>query len=119
MPPSTGSLYQWNALNGYLLYMTQPDTLIIRGNYVTAGTSISFPSQGWYVISYLPQTPMQASTALASLNNNFVIVKNGSGEIYFPLLDINTLENSTGLMVPGKGYLIYVTQQCTLVYPGN
>ena len=117
MPPSTGSLENWDALNGYQLYMFEPRTLTVRGNHVPVSTPIPLANAGWYMVSYLPTAPMQAQLALSSIANKLVIAKNGNGEMYWPMFGVNNLENSAGTMVEGKGYLIYVVGSSTLVYP--
>ena len=115
MPPSTGTLTTWNALNGYQIYVTSPQTLSVTGLRVPVTTPIPL-SAGWNMVSYLPEFPLQASSATASIQNKLVIVKNGAGEFYWPMFGANTLNNSTGTMEPGLGYWVYVVNNCELVY---
>ena len=119
MPPSTGSLSTWNSLNGYQVYITQPTTLSITGPQVPASTPIVMSSPGWYMVSYLPESPMQANQALSSIARQLVIAKNGLGEMYWPMFGVNNLSNSEGTMKPSFGYLIYVVNSAELVYPSN
>lgn len=119
MPPSTGSLTNWNVLNGYQVYMTAATTLVIAGAIEPSSTPIHLTASGWYIVSYLPQVSMQASDALSSLGNKLVLAKNGNGEIYWPGFEINTFENSSGKMVVGKGYQLYVVDSATLIYPSS
>ena len=117
MPPATGGLTNWNALNGYQVYLREPRTLTIRGNNVPVATPIPMANAGWYMVSYLPTSAMQAQLALSSIASKLVIAKNGNGEMYWPMFGVNNLENSAGTMVEGKGYLIYVVGSSTLIYP--
>lgn len=77
---------------------------------------------GWNYVAYLRYSPILASHALASIDSVLLVVRNGDNEMYYPAGNVNTLEQGTanvGKMVPGKGYLIYVTKPVTLVYPEN
>ena len=116
MPPTSGTLNYWNYLNGYQVYVNVLDTLTVAGSFIPSTTPIPMNQSGWYMISYLPQGSMQAQTALSSIQGKFAIVKNGSGEMYMPIFGINSLENSAGTMVPGRGYLIYMVSPANLVY---
>ncbi|HOX41871.1 MAG TPA: FlgD immunoglobulin-like domain containing protein [bacterium] len=70
---------------------------------------------GWNMSSYLRDNPMTTETALSSISANLLIAKNGTGQVYWPAYNINTIGN----MLPGQGYQIYVTAPSTLTYPAN
>jgi hypothetical protein len=118
MPPTTGTLRNWNTINGYLAYMTGTGTLHFSGQRIAENTPI--PVSGWNLVSYLPQFPRLAPSALCSIDSNLVIVKNGEGEFYFPMFNINTLETNSstyaGMMMPGKGYQLYTVKSGHIDY---
>ena len=50
--------------------------------------------------------------------DNFVIMKDGSGNVYWPLIGVNTIGSGSGMMMPGQGYAVKVGQEDQFVYPG-
>ena len=108
-------IINWNMEHGYQVYVNTPDTLIITGNLAAPESTPLSLAASWNMISYLRDSPMAISTALASISPYLVIVKNGAGKVYWPALGINGI----GDMRPGEGYLVYVNQVCTLTYPAN
>lgn len=116
------SLDSWNNNRSYEIYSAADAVVTLRGiTIVPDSTNIPLQS-GWNTIPYLRNTPMKAETALASILQFVQIVQNREGGQYVPSETINTLEAGTsnaGMLVPGKGYMIYVSQECTLTYPAN
>ena len=108
---------KWDATQGYQIYMSKADTLIISGVEVKPSETPITLKQGWNMVTYLRKTPMDAETALASItdNNNLIIAKDENGNVYIPSYGINSIVN----MLPGKGYQIYVTNNDQLIYPDN
>jgi hypothetical protein len=111
------SIGSWDATQGYQMYLTKADTLIISGVENKPSEVPITLKQGWNMISYIRDAPLDAETALASItdNNNLIIAKDENGNVYIPSFGINTIGN----MLPGKGYQIYVTNIDTLIYPDN
>jgi len=105
----------WNLADGYQLYLTGPNTLLVAGNSTIPELTPLSLSSGWNLSSYLRNNPMAPETALASISPHLLIAKNGVGQIYWPAYNINTI----GEMQPGQGYQIYVTAASTLTYPAN
>lgn len=105
----------WDHRQGYQVFMQSAATLSIVGTeIVPLSTPISL-SQGWNLVAYLRNSPQDIQTALAGIANNIVIVKNNSGEVFWPEFGINTI----GAMQPGQGYQINVKQATALTYPAN
>lgn len=116
------SMTNWNPGNAYMLYLIHPDTLTIKGTSVIPQDVPLQLHKGWNYVTYLRTSPLGADTALISIDSVLLIVKNDKNQIYYPFWGINNLEEGTqnqGMMLPGKGYLIYVTKPCTLIYPMN
>lgn len=105
----------WNVKEGYLVNMEAPSSLTIDGYAVSPQIYPMYISAGWHLISYLRNSPMNITEALASISDNIIIVKNQMGGIYSPAFGINTIGN----MQAGVGYWIYLSEPAVLAYPGN
>ena len=70
---------------------------------------------GWNWVGYLPLYPLDVAAALASIRWPIPAVSGDAGvfDVNLPP-DFNTLEQSQA----GDGYLIYMSEAGTLVYPG-
>ena len=100
--------------DGYQVYMTQAASLEVCGRPVEPATPIDLPA-GWSLISYLPQIPINITTALASINSKLIICKNNDGQTYIPAYGINDI----GQMQPGQGYYVYMESAGQLIYPSS
>ena len=102
-------------VNGYQIKMSVSQVVSIEGYAVIPQlTSISLP-QGWSIIGYLRKTPGLVDDMLGSIVGEIVIVKNGTGQVFWPSFSLNTIGN----MNPGEGYQIKMNSQQILVYPPN
>jgi hypothetical protein len=122
--PLTGfnTLINWNFHKSYWLYSIGSNVLKINGSLLNPQTTPISLHTGWNYVAYLRTSAMSVVQALASIDTALLVVKNGNHEAYYPAGGINTLEQGTtnaGMMLPGKGYLIYATKPATLTYPGN
>jgi hypothetical protein len=116
------TLNSWNPNSAYYLYIIQPQGLSFNGSIIQPDKVGIALNKGWNYVAYLRNSPMDADSALTSISQYLLICENGSYEKYCPTLNIKTLEQGTqnaGKLIPGKGYMIYVTNSCTLTYPGN
>jgi hypothetical protein len=105
----------WSIYSGYQVYMKNPDTLRIVGHIIKPETTVYSLQKGWNLISYVRRTPMDIDSALSSIKSYINIVKDNDGRVYWPKYTVNQI----GLMRPGQGYLINVTQECRFSYPAN
>ena len=107
----------WKISEGYQVYASQVDTLVLAGLPIVPENSPITLNAGWNIISYLRNSELDCETAFASItdNGNLVIVKDNFGNTYIPAYDINSIGN----LVPGQGYQIYVINPDELTYPGN
>ena len=107
----------WTFDEGYQVYMKNNNNLTITGtSIIPEDTDINLP-QGWSIISYLRNTPREAQIALGTLtaNDALVIAKNNDGKSFIPQFDINDI----GMLQPGEGYQVYLSDAETLTYPKN
>lgn len=99
---------------GYQAYLKQSVSLPVTGQPIHPIPAIPLPA-GWSMISYLPEKPIDATLALASIEKYLVIVKDNRGLSYIPQYGINTI----GMMQPGQGYQVYLTANANLKYPAS
>ena len=101
--------------NKNVLYSSAESTLDITGSPIPVSSPIDVNGGGWTWISYYPDYSMDAYTALYSLNLvNFDFLKGQDGGTTFyeglgwwPNINMNT----------GQGYVLYLANAGTLVYP--
>jgi hypothetical protein len=105
----------WNVTDGYQISMTNSHVLDIVGVKVTPESTPLNLVSGWNLVSYLRSSSMAVAQALADLDGNLIICKNGLGEMYVPAWNVNSLGN----MVPGDGYFMFTTNAQTFNYPAN
>gem|GEM_PF-974633 len=97
---------------GYWIKMNTADTLVVTGELIPAETPIALAA-GWSILGYLNSDSMEISLALASIETQIVLVKNGNGEVYWPAWSVNLIGN----MQPGEGYQIKMSTPAVLIYP--
>ena len=119
MKDETGLVY-WPALGintigslvdgeGYSIKSEAVNMLEISGDLVPSSLPIFMPA-GWSFIGYLHQEPADAVGMMSSLveANNLIIMKDGGGDVYWPSLGINNIDDDSGMMNPGQGFAIKV-----------
>ena len=114
--PMLSSLQHMDPFHGYWIYMTQNATLQVEGAEISDTTPL-YLCAGWNLVSYLPESPLPVSTALASIDGLYSVVlgwDNGALS-YYP--DLPPALNSLHQLEPGHGYWIKMTAPATLVYP--
>lgn len=112
---SVDQIHAWDFRHGYQAYLTAAQTLTLRGRGLVPDTTAIGLGAGWNLAPYVRPTPMRADSALSGVTSQIVIAKNAAGQVYWPVLGINTM----GAMVPGEAYKMYMSQGTTLFYPGN
>jgi len=104
----------WNYQEGYLIKMVASATLSISGTPVIPESTPLPLSQGWNIVPYLRTSPIAISAGFASLSE-VNLVKDLSGNLYWPQFGITTLDS----LHPGKGYWMHLLANDTLIYPAN
>jgi len=113
--PPTGTGFDVRQAYYMKLSNATEDTIKIYGTRVTPETTPINLVAGWNYTAYLRKTEMNIATALSSIAEYLVIVKDDSGKVYWPAYSINEIGN----MKPGRGYLIKMNQADILTYPAN
>jgi hypothetical protein len=100
---------------GYYLRTVDAGTtyLLLQGIPQAADTPIPLVA-GWNWIGYLPQAPLPIATALQSIDGLYQRVLS-INKTYVPGSPFSTLHT----LSPGEGYLIYMNQAATLIYPSS
>ena len=100
---------------GYQIKMAAHDTLYVQGMLIDPViTTLEFPF-GWSIIGYLRTTPIDVVTAMSPIAQSIIIMKSGTGLIYWPLYNLNTIGN----LLPGQGYQLKMSQLEQYSYPAN
>ncbi len=113
-PDWVNNIGDWKNKEGYLFNMTGPATLTFNGIQLAADTPIPLHT-GYQFISYLPEYPINAQTALASILDNMEYVRNSAGA-YLRKVGGNWV-NNIGTLKPGEGYLVKMQASDVLIYP--
>lgn len=109
------TIVTWDVRQAYKIHMLAADSLIISGTEISPDTVPIPLNHGWNLAAYLRNAPMRVDSALGSILNSLLIVKDNSGNVYWPAVGINTI----GTISPGQGYQVFVRQPTTLDYPQN
>ena len=115
--PSVGTdhIGRWQEGEAYAVFATATTALSIAGTAIDpAANSISL-REGWNWVPYLLPNELPVSEALASVQDDLVLVKDAAGRVYYPDLGIEDLVT----MKPGEGYKLFVDKTSTLVYPSS
>ena len=138
LTPEINTLKSWDALHGYWIkanqqisesangqmtqgasYATQSDSPVATLRLVGARFAEDHPlalAAGWNLVSYLPQTALPVTVALASIAGNYTVVQgfDHGAQSFYP--GIPPILNTLQIMQPGLGYWIRTTQAVTLTY---
>jgi hypothetical protein len=100
---------------GYQAKMLLANLTEICGTVVTPETTVIMIPQGWSMIGYLRQAPADIAVMMSPVVSEIELVKNGSGQVYWPQFNLNAIGN----MIPGKGYQIKLYSPQSFYYPAN
>lgn len=115
VPGIVNTIGNYNYKDGYQVSMKVAASMNILGVKVIPQNTPIVLNNGWKLIPYFRDNPMDVTVALASIpQSSITIVKNASGGFWVPGI-INTLGN----MVKGQGYWIYLSAPAVLTYPAN
>ena len=96
---------------GYLIKTQNEATLNIYGTELNYNYPIEI-GDGWSYLGYLNQECYSAIEMMDPIINDFIILKNSDGLVYWPMFEINAIGN----MCPGEGYQINVENAVTFSY---
>lgn len=96
---------------GYMVYTAVPDTLYMAGDTVDVSSTISL-REGWNLLPYFLKTEMSVNTALATIIDKVVILKDDDGGVFIPDQSINTVGN----LRYWNSYNVYMKESCDFKY---
>ena len=101
----------WFVQEGYQLKMSGEATLELQGISVMRDHPIDL-HEGWQLISYYPNFPVEATLALSRIVEHLIICKDGYGNFYIPEWDFSNI----GDMIRGQGYYLKMDAEAELRY---
>lgn len=104
----------WNPVEGYYLLATRDAQLEVKGRLVEVDCPVPLGA-GWNLVAYLPEEPLPVAEALASVEGNLSVVKNGWGQFWAVQYRFDNLRR----LEPGQGYYLRMEAADTLVYPAR
>ncbi len=107
-------LGDWDAHSGYMVSIDEDCDLTFIGQRIPFDTPIPL-NQGWNMISYLPRQPMPVEEALAGIEDNLILVKDGEGRFWSIEFDFSNMED----MAEGFGYMLRMDVDDELIYPAQ
>lgn len=113
----------WVNTEAYYIKLSEASSIVFPrtgvGNILSPqNTAITLQPGVWNQVAYLRKTNMNIGDALVNVLDKIELVKDGAGNVYWPLYGINNI----GQMQPGQGYLIKTKtgiSQVNLFYPAN
>jgi len=105
------SIPGWYVQEGYMMKVSEAATIELAGVSVLRDRPIAL-HEGWQLISYYPNFPVEATLALTNIVENLTICKDGYGNFYVPAWDYSNI----GDMVVGQGYYLKMAAEDELVY---
>ena len=113
------SIGDWDLPSGYLVKMASPQTItfdcIDDIDYINNSINLD---DGWNLVAYWGNTPIDADVALASISANIIQAKDLTGT-YAPAFGFNSLDNGSGLLYPGRAIQIKMDGSDVLTYPNG
>ena len=104
----------FNNQNAYAIKTFAPNDMLIYGDFIQP-ENINFELSGWNYLSYPRYFSEPVDFALNNALGNIKLLKDDSGNIYWPELGINTIE----YMSPGEGYVMKVFDNQFFNFPSN
>jgi len=104
----------WDYNYGYLVNLTEANEFYMLGNPIPEENEIHM-REGWSIIAFHPQNEMAAETALESVVDQLIIVKDQDGRFWSIDQDFSNLSDFSR----GQGYQVKVNEACVLTYPDD
>ena len=109
------TLSVWDPTKAYKVLVSNDATLQVSGPVLEPSQTPIQLEEGWNLLPYFLESPQSVEVALAPILDNVQYMTDEEDGIYDPSSGTNTI----GLLQPGRGYLIHLTQASTFTYPSN
>ncbi len=100
---------------GYHIKMNTASLLELAGTAAVPEVTPLSINLGWNTFAYLRNSAASIVTMLAPNASDIELVKNGAGDVYWPLYGVDMI----GDMIPGEGYQGKFFTATTITYPAN
>jgi hypothetical protein len=100
---------------GYQIKMNSAQVIAVTGDAAVPEITPVNLNTGWNIIGFLRKSPAPVVTQLSSIVSGIIIVKDGAGNIYWPVYGVNNIGN----MLPGAGYQLKITSSAVFYYSPN
>ncbi|MBZ0265372.1 T9SS type A sorting domain-containing protein, partial [bacterium] len=111
IPPFINTIGDIDVTQAYRLFCEANSELVIDGTPVDPMMEFNLFTQQWNWMAYPLQDPVSITTALSPIADVVDIVNTDEGQYWIP-----NIINILGDMQPGKGYLVYVSEDVTFQY---
>lgn len=101
----------WNYAEGYQMMLMEDCVLEVRGVPIEPERAIPL-DEGWNMVAYYPRVAVEAMAALAGIEEQLIIAKDGGGLFYLVAFGYSNM----GDLREGQGYLMKVSEDVDLVY---
>ena len=108
------TLDNFNTEDAYAIKTYASNELVIYGDF-TQPEDVLFELSGWNYMSYPRYFPLDPETVFSEVENSIKLLKDDSGNLYWPELGINTINQ----MEAGEGYVLKVLSDESFTYPSN
>jgi len=112
LPPDVNTIGEFHPTEGYRVFCSQPEQLYVMGPPLNPTIEYELVAGPWNWISYPRTDCVPVEDALISIAPHLIIIQDDAGGAWIPGESVNTL----GDLMPGKGYMILVDQDCVLRY---
>lgn len=111
LPPDLNTIGSINPRQGYRIFTDTASTLEIEGQLISETMEYTLEAGRWNWLGYPFSYPSDTELALSSIEDILVIMMNDDGNLWIPG-QLNTLTQ----LVPGEGYLVYVSEDRTFTF---
>ncbi|MBZ0265505.1 T9SS type A sorting domain-containing protein [bacterium] len=113
IPPNLNTIGDISIDQGYYLYSTEAETLIVRGLPADSTVEYNLSGGSWKWLSYPKSLPMNVEVALDAIEEELQIIIADDGRFWVPPVGLNTM----GDMLPGEGYKVFFEDDVVFQYP--
>jgi len=109
------TLTTWETTKAYKVLVDGNAILNVSGTPLQPAQTPIPLQAGWNLLPYFLDSPRSVEEALAPILDRVQYLTDEENGIYDPETGTNTI----GMLDPGHGYLVYLDQSATLIYPSN
>ena len=105
----------WQLDEAYWIYAKDDVSFAIVGEDLEPSSTLISLSEGWHLVPYIGNVSTPVEEALESVSDHLIVLRDSEGKVFFPGFNIDEIAE----LQPGRGFLLYVDEASTLVYPST